>query len=277
MVYLVLAITCSTLLGHLFKMAGLKGYSQPALFGVNYLMALVTSWLLIPGQREFVLPGAAFGAFVGILFVAGFFLFSYNVRLQGVGLASTYMRLSAIIPTLGSILLFQESPRVLQLVAMVLVFGGLFFAGPQLPWKNSPGEGQKALLWGLALFVGVGISDFSLKIKTEVLPALPQENFLFFVFTGAFLVSLVWFLLEGGRLTPGTLLMGAVIGLFNFGSAQFFLAALQEIPGMTAYPLNGIGVILASLVSGGLIWRERLKKHNVIFLISSIVGLLLLY
>ncbi|WP_028972848.1 EamA family transporter [Spirochaeta cellobiosiphila] len=277
MFYLLLAIICSIILGHLFKVASKYHVPQSHVFVVNYLVATVTAYLLIRDPFVYSLPVVAMGTFVGVFFVLGFFLFSYNIKLQGVGLASIYMRLSALIPTIGSVILFHEQLGISQVIAIGLIFVGLLFAGSQLPWRNSTKEVRQALLWGIVLFIVVGLSDFSLKLKTELFSHVGSQNFLFYVFGAALLISLVWFVIERKRVTLVGILLGAVVGLFNFGSAQFLLVGLKSIPGMAAYPINGIGVILGSLLSGILIWQEKWYRHNFIFLGASLIGLYLLY
>jgi multidrug transporter EmrE-like cation transporter len=59
---------------------------------------------------------------------------------------------------------------------------------------------------------------------------------------------------------------GVALGVPNYASILFLLLALRELPGLVFYPLNNIGILVASSLAGVLYFREP-------FPVSSWVGL----
>ena len=64
------------------------------------------------------------------------------------------------------------------------------------------------------------------------------------------------------RLTPRTLGGGVLLGVLNYGSAEFFLRALEDLPGTLAYPVNHVAVLLGGTLLGVAIWKEPLGRAN---------------
>ena len=66
-------------------------------------------------------------------------------------------------------------------------------------------------------------------------------------------------------------------GIINFFSSFFVMKALQVLPGIVVYPMNGIGTILMSAITSTIVWKERLTRNNYIFITLASVALLLIY
>jgi multidrug transporter EmrE-like cation transporter len=55
------------------------------------------------------------------------------------------------------------------------------------------------------------------------------------------------------------------------------MRALQVLPGIVVYPINGVGTIMLSAITSMLLWKERLTRSNYAFLALASVALLLIY
>ena len=69
---------------------------------------------------------------------------------------------------------------------------------------------------------------------------------------------------------------GLLIGIPNFFSAKFLLAALKDIAAVIVYPVYSVATILAVTVTGVLVFREKLEKRQWMALGIILLALVLL-
>ena len=284
MLFLALAVACSLAIAVLFKVAERRDLDRTALLTVNYAAAAA----LALGLQGVAPPEAltaglvGLGVWQGVLFIGGFWLFSRAIREAGMGLAAGVMRLSVVVPFLASWLVWDEAPGTLQLVGLALAGGAFFLVarpaaepagklGPPAPPEDddAPPEGGVGTVAVLGLlFVTGGLVDVNMKAFQEAFAArVPTSTFLLFVFGVAFAVGLAavaWTGLRAGRWPRGEVVAwGVVLGLVNYGSAEFLLRALAEIPGPVAFPANSVAIVFGAALIGRFVWRERLSRANV--------------
>ena len=127
MLFLALAVSCSLGIAVVFKLAERRDLDRTALLTVNYLAAAVLA-VGLQGAEPIALSGGlvALGVWQGVLFIAGFWLFSLAIREAGMGLAAGVMRLSVVVPFLASWAIWDEVPTALQVVGLGLA-GAAFF------------------------------------------------------------------------------------------------------------------------------------------------------
>lgn len=284
MLFLALAVSCSLAIAVLFKVAERRNLDRTALLTVNYaaaaVLALALQGVTPPGTLSSGL--VALGVWQGVLFIGGFWLFSRAIRDAGMGLAAGVMRLSVVVPFVASWLVWGETPGALQLVGLALA-GGAFFlvarpaaepAGKLGPPAPPTGEGSMAEegLGAVAvlalLFASGGLVDVNMKVFQESFAGrVPTATFLLFVFGVAFLagaLAVVWTGARTGRWPRGEVLAwGLVLGLVNYGSAEFLLQALDVLPGPVAFPANSVAIVFGAALIGRFLWQERLSRANV--------------
>ncbi|TVR63554.1 MAG: hypothetical protein EA422_09055 [Gemmatimonadales bacterium] len=290
MIFLALAILCSTAIVVVFKLAGPR--TDPlSLVTVNYGAAVLAGLALLPldppdGGLTPSPALLALGAGVGLLFVAGFVLLGRAIREAGLSLATATMRLSVAIPFLASWLIWGEVPTPGQGAGLVLA-GLAFLLISSPPPAESPSPPPESptrpllasILLGLLFVVG-GVVDTSFKLFEE---GFAEENsralFLLMVFAFAFVAGGTLLLrdIRRGRPGPGgrDVGWGVVLGLVNYGSAAFMLAALREVPGTVAFPVNNVAVVLLALLLGMGFWREPTSRLQRGGLALAVVALLL--
>lgn len=281
MLYLILSIACSVFIAHLFKYAEQRAVPIFGLFAVNYLVATgVAVWG--SGGFAFVAelnpPVIGLGVLLGALFIWTFFLMMFTIQKLGISIPVSLMRLSAVLPTLGSIVIFGEIPGWLQLVGICLAFASLPLASKERltlsKWKEAFHSGFG---WAVVLFFSFGVADFLFKVQTELLPLDNSYNLMFLIFGTAFIIGLSIAMYQRIRLTRQIVALGVLLGVVNLFSTYFFVLALRELPGIFVYPSNGIGIIMFSAITSVLIWKEKLHPRNIVFLVIAAVALVLIY
>lgn len=281
MIFLLLSIACSVTIAHIFKYAAEKNIPMFALFAVNYGIGSIVAFSGCETLKvwEFVTPNLLLlGMVQGVLFVGSYVLMAQAIKHLGVIIPVSLMRLSAVIPTFASILFFAEIPQPLQVAGIVIVFISLSFATQErLLLTNWSKIFHNGLAWGLMLFVVYGITNFGFKIQREFFLVANPAHFLVIVFPSAFLVSLTMVFRQQLSIYREILRLGSVLGVINVFASYFFMRALQVFPGIVAYPINGIGIILASTITSIFIWKERLTRTNYVFIALALSALLMIY
>jgi drug/metabolite transporter (DMT)-like permease len=276
MAYLAISISCSVAVALLFKYAEVKQLPRFTMLAVNYVVGLVVSLLAIDNLNfnQEKISAILLGILIGILFVLGYLLLLITIRKLGVALPVALMRLSAVLPTLGSIIIFLEIPNIFQIFGIIIAFLAL----PLAQTKKKIGVNKLKHLsieyiWGIVLFITFGVTEFLLKVQTEIFSKMSITKFLLIVYAIAFLISCGMAIYQKSRLDKTIILVGFFLGIFNFFSTLFFLKALQSLPGILVYPSNGIGIIFLTTVSGVIFWQEKLSGRSYLFLVLSMIAL----
>ena len=279
MFYLFLSVLCSVGIAVTFKFADRRSHPTFALFVVNYIVATATALIGSGGRLHIVSEPAPllFGVLMGALFVWSFFLFMLTVRKLGMVIPVSLMRLSAVLPTAGSIIVFAEVPLLRQLAGIAVAFAALPLASEEkITAKTLRPLLHGGLGWGLVLFISYGITDFLFKVQKEMLPGTAPYEFLTIIFFTAMLITATAAWIRRERITPAVLFAGILLGILNMFSTYFFIRALGELPGIVVYPANGIGIILMSTLVGVFLWKERLSVRNGIYIALAAAALVLI-
>ncbi len=307
MLFLALAVTCSLSIAVLFKASERRDLDRTALLTVNYLAgaALAVALQGVEPEGKVTAGLVALGVVQGVLFIAGFWLFSLAIREAGMGLAAGVMRLSVVVPFWASWLVWREAPTPWQLAGLVLA--GVAFFLVARPAAGAPGDpgplgaspvqepgravlpaspvasaGRTAAVLGLLFAVG-GVVDVNMKLFDESFSGaagVPISTFLLFVFGVACAVGALVVTAQGLRTgrwpTAEVWAWGAALGLVNYGSAEFFLRALERLDGTVAFPVNNVAIVLGAALVGRVAWGERLSRANLAGLGLAAAALVLL-
>jgi multidrug transporter EmrE-like cation transporter len=279
MLYLALAVVCSVGIAVTFKYADRRGMPTFPLFAVNYLIASASAVMGSGGLAavEFTTTVVSFGMLLGTLFVWSFFLLMLTVRKLGMVIPVALMRLSIVLPVLGSIFIFAERPTLMQGAGILLAFAVLPLASREkLTRATLRPLLQGGLGWGLVLFFSYGVTEFLFKVQKELLPVRDPYDLLVVVFGTALAITVTAAVLRRERFSMPVIGLGIALGLLNLYSTYFFIRALGDLPGIVVYPANGIGIIVLSSLAGVLLWKETLPARNIVALLLAAVALVLL-
>ena len=278
MLFLFLAILCSSSLALILKHGHVKNANIAMLINGNYLTAslIAVGFILFKYGYHYSIEALLFGAVLGILLAGTFVIYSKAISLAGTALATVSARLSVLIPVLLSILLFNEIPNIKMLFGFLLALITLYLFYLSLKNHNSGSTSRNKYLYLLALLLGIGLIDFSMKLYEHKF--LPEEKgvFVFTIFFSAFIYTLFYLLVKKIKFDKSTYSLGLILGVPNVLSIHFLLAALSELPAIVVFPVMNIGVIVITATAAYLIWKEKINLYGKIAIAVGIAAILLL-
>lgn len=281
MMYLILAIASSACVSIFMRLSENYIKNEMAMFMANYGVCVVLSTAFMGQSAALVLskPPAAIlvtGTVTGILYLASFMLLKYNMKHNGIVLSSTFMKLGVLIPTLMAVVVFGESPTMLQAAGILLAVTAIVVI--QLE-KEAIKEGNKKI-WLLLVLIGSGMADAMANIYEQVGHPDGKDGYLLVTFVTA-LVLATGFALSGAKSGKGNfgkadLFFGMLIGVPNYFSARFLLLALGSVDAVIAYPVYSVATLITITVVGLLCFREKLSRKKTLALVMIIAALCLL-
>jgi drug/metabolite transporter (DMT)-like permease len=278
MLFLFLAILCSSSLALILKHGHVKNANIAMLINGNYLTAslIALGFILFKYGFHYSIEAVLFGALLGILLAGTFVIYSKAISLAGTALATVSARLSVLIPVLLSIMLFGENPNIKMIFGFFLALVTLYLFYLSLKNHNSGSTSKNKYLYLLALLLGIGLIDFSMKLYEHKF--LPEEKgvFVFTIFFSAFIYTLVYLLVKKIKFDKSTYNLGLILGVPNVLSIHFLLAALSQVPAIVVFPIMNIGVIVVTATAAYLIWKEKINLYGRIAIAVGIAAILLL-
>jgi len=269
MLYLLLAILCSVLIGNLLVIfAKEKSNDILIIFLGNYVVAsLFSLGTSLPGGLAFSRFDIWFGIITGLLFLTNFVAYQKNISLNGLSLSVGTMRVSVVIPTLMAVVLFADKIGMINVIGIVVILSTFVYV--------TDTKTMRKLFWLLFLFLISGITESTLKIYSE-LGSLNQNPFLVIVFTSAGIFALLWIFTAKRKFHLRSLLYGFGLGIPNQLSTLFFLKGLKTIPATIAFPLLASGIVLSSILCDIFIWRKVFTVKQRIALVMLTAGVVLI-
>ena len=303
MIYLILAIFCSSSIALVFKHSENNNMNRLAVTTTNYFVAfsisLVFIWrnglfnhfeggeftkLFHEFKNVFLFNNKIFsekaslawtvliGIFAGIFFFLSFIYYQKSVKNDGVGLSGVFSKLGILLPMLLSIILWQEYPSSVQWVGISLAICSIVLVN--FPFNK---DWKKAIRLSLILlFFYGGIAEFSNKLFQKYAALNLKPLFLFFVFVTAFLISLFFVIKDKNKINHQDLLTGIMVGVPNLFSSFFLINALDVLKTAVVFPIFSAGSIVVISVGGFMIFQEKLNRREVSAIIMTIIALVLI-
>lgn len=283
MIFLWLSIICSTGIYLIFKIRDRLKANLAGIIIINYFFAAVLglassnySTVVDTLEQANWLPIAAG---VGLLFVIMFFLIGTSTEKAGMTFTSIATRMSMVFPIFFSLFLFDETITLVKILKITLTLVAVILAIYHKPIKHI--KAIYAFL-PLILFVGSGSVDSLVKMAQHLfVPDNEIQLFSTLLFATSFLASLILlFTHKPGKLLfqKNTILLGFILGLFNFGSLFFLMKALNKsrLDSSLVFGINNLAIVCLSLIFGYFLFKEKLSRMNWLGIILSIICIFLL-
>lgn len=277
MIYLILSIVSSALISICMRVSEKHIRNQMGMFMANYATCILLSFLFIEEKAGYLtknmsLPVVGMGLACGILYLVNFIFLKFNMKHNGIVLATTFMKLGVLIPTLMAVVVFHETPGWTQVVGIGLSIVAIIIIHFE---KDAIQEGNKKI-WLLLLLMLSGITDSMANIFEQAGAAEAKDGYLFVTFFAAFLIALVLALVSKTKMSGKDILFGILLGIPNYFSARFLLQALGSVKAVLAYPMYSVGTIVIIMLAGVILFRESISKKKACALGLIVLALCLL-
>jgi len=276
MVYLLLAVVSSAMVSLVMRISENYISGKRGLLAVNYVMCCVLALFFIGNGSTFLAREGlgtvlGMGSINGILYLGGFMLLQTNVQKNGVVLSATFMKLGLLIPMIFSVLFFNELPNFIQIIGFLIAVVSILLINFE---RSQSSAGFKMSL--LLLLLVNGGADAMSKVFEEMGPAHQSGQFLFYTFLTAGILCFAYVIWKKERMGRAEILFGLFIGIPNFFSAKFLLAALEKLKAVIVYPTYSVGTLLAVTLVGVCVFKERLSRKQWFGLCLILISLILL-
>ncbi|BDX39564.1 hypothetical protein CYCD_29190 [Tenuifilaceae bacterium CYCD] len=291
MIYLLLCILSSSAVLVTFKFAERLKVNTFSAILVNYIAACFAGFFLADGNLKPLLS-LNFGTIIfmlalGALFIVMFRLLGMSTQRAGVAVTSVAAKMSVILPILLSV--WIDANDKLNTIKIVGIFLALTSVLLTTYKKDRLVKGGAGIYLPLLIFLGIGVIDASTKYAQATF-VTNEMNPIFnaVIFGIAGLIGFLSLPLNKVAATDlkyyKTWILGAVLGLVNFGSMYFMIAALNHIDittglqmqGSIIFGINNIGVVLFSVLFGLILFKERPTRTNWVGIALSVISIIVL-
>lgn len=287
MSFLLLSILCSTAIVLLFKSLGIWQIKVFPTICLNYLVCVLCAWALegsFPLQVNDVdQPWFPYALFLGVVFITGFNITAMTVQVFSVTVAAVMQKMSLVLTVIYTILYFDERVNSLKVFGIALATLAILFI-------NFPNRKKDGLLrprrWYYYLFPAYTLFSSALIeiifFKIEKMTRNGADlGFIALIFGIAGLTGNIILItgLISRKITFGKkeILAGTLLGIVNFGSIYFLLKTISiGWEGSVIFPVNNVSIISLSTIIAIFVFREKLRKINVVGLFAAILSIVLI-
>ena len=263
MIYLILAVLASTMVSVVMRLSTGKVKNNMSMLAANYVMCTIFSAVNAGGQLltpAGALPGTVgMGIVNGILYLFSFLLLHYNMKRNGVVLASTFMKLGLLVSMAVSVVLFREMPGVIQWVGFAIAVGAIILINYE---KGSGGEASGGQMWLIVLLIVSGFGDAMAKVFESFGDVAYSGQFFVYTFVTDLIACVFLALRAKEKPDWKDIGYGLALGVPNFFSARLLLKSLEFLPGVLVYPTVSVAIILVVTMVGMVFFKEKLKTRQ---------------
>ena len=276
--FVILSVICSVSVGIFLKVAKRYNLNIFQLITFNYLSALLLTYTVYQPEVTKSYESIPYNLFISlaILLPVIFVIQAISIKKTGIVKTDIAQRLSLFIPLIASYYLFNENFTNLKIFGFIIGFSAIFFTLNKKSNKKSSNW-----IYPLLVLLGFGIIDILFK-KVAVFPELGFTTSLFFIFCGAFLISILFIigktLVQKEKLEPKNIFWGLALGILNFGNILFYLKAhkaLSENPSTVFAGMN-MGVIILGSLAGILLFKEKITKWNYFGIFLALISIIII-
>jgi drug/metabolite transporter (DMT)-like permease len=285
MVYLLLAITASTLILVSFKVFEKLGIDSFTAITMNYLIGAVFGFNSIHWEIDFFgiysLPWFPFSALTGLILITGFVLFSLSSQKAGIAITAISSRMAVIISVITGILVFGDKVGIAKSAGVVIAIVGFY-----LTFRKGKAErpGLFVLLLPLAVFIFMGLNDVILKTTQYYIIGINNEKEMVRYAATSFLFGLLFgfptLVFRHFRMHKPiqikSMIAGIFLGLLNWFSTYYLLKGLGVMEVSVFIPLLNISVVTISSLIGYFIFDEKLNAANRVGIALAVVAIFLI-
>ena len=290
MYFLALSIVSSTIVLVIFRVAEKFRINALPIIVINYITAALLGFLL-----SSILSDSTFGPplffyvmalVIGSLFLIFFLVTAASSQQAGIAITSVAAKMSVVFPICFSLIIDpSDKITLLKLTGILLALAGVFFTVFK---KGKLNRHSRIIYLPFILFLGMGLIDSLMKLAQH--RYVDESNLAFFSTILFGMAAVLSIPTSFARRIPlktyvqrKTLLTGIFLGIVNLGTVYFIISALSfkmadgnPIDSSVIFGLNNVGVVFLSVMTGLLIFSEKLTRLNIIGILVSVAAIIIL-
>jgi len=280
MILILAAALSSVLVSILLKNLKRKGYQPLQMIAWNYASASLLCFLWFqPDIQHVSIQHTPWWLIIalGIILPSIFLCLAKSLEYAGIVKTELAQRLSVVLSLLAAYFLFHEQFNALKLWGIGLgIFAVLFVLFGQMN-SFSNHQSRKAIFALLSVWCGYAAVDILLKYTSSL--GLQFTLTLNLIFITAFILSISYLLVQKNQKWQfKSTLAGLVLGVLNFLNIALYVKAhilLKDSPAIVFASMN-ILVVLLGIVSGVILYKEKLKWPTIWGILLGISGVICL-
>lgn len=276
---LALNIILTVFFFHTVRSAQSRGQNVMVVAVVNYVVASPICFLLSYAQGVTTIASSTiFWGFVqGVCFTGTFYLLCSAMDVSGMAITTAILRLAVVIPVVASVVVWEEIPNSFQIGGIVACLVALPLIGLRQKTETAARDPitPQVLMIVTLLFVGMGIANLSSKAFVESGVTDVATTFVGVLFGVAGVCGLFAFLSPQWRNDLSGTAYGVRLGVINVGSIVSHVVALEQVPGVIAFPVIAAGGMLLNTLFAAWVWEERFVRKTIAGMVIAVVGLVL--
>ncbi|MFW1841576.1 EamA family transporter [Acinetobacter pittii] len=280
MILILAAALSSVLVSILLKNLKKKGYQPLQMIAWNYASASLLCFLWFQPDIQHVsimhTPWWLILA-LGVILPSIFLCLAKSLEYAGIVKTELAQRLSVVLSLLAAYFFFHEQFNALKLwgvglgicAVLLVLFGQIN--------SSANHQSRKAIFALLSVWCGYAAVDVLLKYTSSL--GLQFTLTLNLIFITAFILSISYLLLQKAQKWQfKSTIAGLILGILNFSNIALYVKAhilLKDSPAIVFASMN-ILVVLFGILSGVILYKEKLKWPTILGILLGISGVVCL-
>ncbi|WP_060464642.1 DMT family transporter [Acinetobacter sp. LMB-5] len=280
MILILAAALSSVLVSILLKNLKKKGYQPLQMIAWNYASASLLCFLWFQPNIQHVsivhTPWWLILA-LGVILPSIFLCLAKSLEYAGIVKTELAQRLSVVLSLLAAYFFFHEQFNPLKLwgIGLGILAVLLVLFGQMNSFSNH--QSRKAIFALLSVWCGYAAVDILLKYTSSL--GLQFTLTLNLIFITAFILSISYLLLQKTQKWQfKSTIAGLILGILNFSNIALYVKAhilLKDSPAIVFASMN-ILVVLLGILSGVILYKEKLKWPTILGILLGISGVVCL-
>lgn len=280
MILILAAALSSVLVSILLKNLKKKGYQPLQMIAWNYASASLLCFLWFQPDIQHVsivhTPWWLILA-LGVILPSIFLCLAKSLEYAGIVKTELAQRLSVVLSLLAAYFFFHEQFNPLKLwgIGLGILAVLLVLFGQMNSFSNH--QSRKAIFALLSVWCGYAAVDILLKYTSSL--GLQFTLTLNLIFITAFILSISYLLLQKTQKWQfKSTIAGLILGILNFSNIALYVKAhilLKDSPAIVFASMN-ILVVLLGILSGLILYKEKLKWPTILGILLGISGVVCL-
>ena len=274
------AALCSVVVSVLIKICSTRGFSIIQMITWNYASASVLCYLWFkPDLIHVSVKQTPWWLIIslGILLPTIFLCLSKALQTAGILKTEIAQRLSVVLSLCAAWLIFNEQFSPLKIIGIVLGFLAVVCILYAQKGDGAASRNKWGILYLILVWAGYALIDVLLKYTTGL--GLQFSVVLNLMFVCAFFITLMHaFFVQKTWPSVKNISAGLLLGVLNIANIALYVKAhmlLKDSPAVVFAGMN-ILVVLLGVLSGMLLFKEKIKPATVAGLIMGIAGVMCL-